>query len=84
MAADKLKEEVGAGGIDGQVADLVDDASRTWCRSWSRASRRPSAMAGEAGNEGSRGDEQDPIATLNGLEAEADAEVGFATPGGRA
>src|SRR5438093_12485496 len=68
-AADELKEEVGAGAIDGQVADHVNDEQAGHGVDLEPVLEAPS-VRGEARDEGGRAGEQDPVAGLEGFEAE--------------
>src|SRR6188472_4559750 len=75
----QLEEEIGTGPVDGQVADLVDDQ-----QAWDREDLElvfESALGeglGQRGDHRGRGDEQHPVAVLDGLEAQPDGEVDFA------
>src|SRR5262249_60583266 len=70
-AADELKEEVGPGAIDGQVADLVDDKQAG--HGVNLETGLEAALghgAGETRDEGGRGGGQDPGAVRRSLEAQ--------------
>src|SRR2546426_4824653 len=81
-AADELKEQVGAVAVDGQVADLVHDERAGHGVDLELVVQTALAEgAGQGGNEdGGRGEEH-AVATLDGLEAEPDGEMGLAHPG---
>src|SRR5262249_7974437 len=81
-AADELEEQVGALAVDGQVADLVDDEQPGHGVDLELVIQAAFGQRLRQGGDedGGRG-EQHAVAVLDGLEAEADGEMGFAHAG---
>jgi hypothetical protein len=79
---DQLEEQVGGLGLEGDVADLVDDQQRVAAEADQFGLEGALVVGvGEAGDPGGRGREQHAMAGLAGADAQADREVGLAGPG---
>src|SRR5437667_4021528 len=81
-AADELEEEIGAGAVDREIADLVDDEQAR-----DGVDLEPLLQAPLRGRFRERGDQpgrrrkEHAIAVLDGLESEADGQVGLPDAG---
>src|SRR5262245_3358771 len=81
-AADQLEEQVGALAVDGQVADLIDDEQPGHGVDLELVVQAPLGQRlRQGGDEDGGGREEHAVAVLDGLEAKADGEVGFAHAG---
>lgn len=79
---DELEEQVGCVGVEGQVADLVDDDQAVPLDLLEFGVELPCLMGGlESADSGAGGVEQDAVAVLRGLDPQADREVGLADAG---
>src|SRR5439155_7908784 len=79
---DELKEKIGPGAVDRQVADLVDDQQPGHGVDLEPLVQTPLGRGlGQGGDEAGRGREQDAVAMLDGLEAEPDGQVGLPDAG---
>src|SRR5438034_11428495 len=80
----ELKEEIGAGAVDRQVADLVDDEQARDRVDLEAVVQAPLGCGlGQGGDQTGCGREEHAIAVLDGFEAEPDGEVGLAHARGR-
>ena len=73
-----MEEQVGRFGVEGDVADLVDDEESVAAQPGELVGQ-PAGVVGvlQAGDPLGRGREQDPVAALGCFDAEADREVGL-------
>src|SRR5262245_42565644 len=77
-AADQLEEQVGALAVDGQVADLIDDEQPGHGVDLEFVVQAALGQRlRQGGDEDGGGGEQHAVAVFNGLEAEADREMGL-------
>jgi len=79
---DDLEEEGGLGSFEGGVADFVEDEEPGAEHGGEETVEAIGALcSAEAGDEVVAGDEEDPVAGLEGLDPEADGEGGLADAG---
>src|SRR5947209_4270478 len=78
-AADELEEEISAGAVDREIANLVDDEQARDGVNLEPLLQAPlRGRFRERGDQRGRGGEEHAIAVLDGFEAEPDGEVGLA------
>ena len=79
---DQLEEQVGAAGLDRQVADLIDDEQGDPVDvAQARLEGTGAFGLGERGNEFGQGREIDALMGLDGVHPQGDGQVAFADPG---
>jgi hypothetical protein len=79
---DELEEQVGGFGLEGDVADFVDDQQRVAAQADQLGLQPPGVVGvGEAGDPFGGGGEKDPVPGLAGADGQRAGQVGFAGAG---